>query len=464
MCKDRQSIFSSYRWSLCVLWMWSVSLMLTAPAEAGTRRALLIGINRYTPAVSTSGKSGTANKSAQAVATDAASAGRAALPDLSGAVNDAQAMQAILARYEFPPEHVRVLLNEQATRANILAAIKEQLVISSQKGDEVFFHYSGHGSQVVNSRSSEADKMDETLVPADASAGAPDIRDKELRRLFNDILDKGARLTVIIDSCHSGSVARGLANPGQARNVPPDTRDIAARVANEAPDPRPDPENRGALILSAAQDYQSAYEVTDDESQSKQKHGAFTLALWKTLRTANRKEPAEQVFRRARALLRTDGKLQDPVLAGSAERRQAPLFGSNAQLTTSEITIAVQEVNANGGIALQGGLAAGLRRGCELERMPEKGNESNARIRVEQVDGWNRSTARMISGEAKAIRAGDFFKLVKWAAPDVPDVRVWLSPAIADADLARVAKELAALRNAPRFSQSTVRLALFPAR
>jgi integrase len=47
-------------------------------------------------------------------------------------------------------------------------------------GDVRFFYHAGHGSQVPNSLSSEADELDKSLVPSDGN----DIRDKELRRLY----------------------------------------------------------------------------------------------------------------------------------------------------------------------------------------------------------------------------------------------------------------------------------------
>ena len=55
--------------------------------------------------------------------------------------------------------------------------------------------------------------LDETIVPADAASGAFDIRDKEIARLCNQVVDKGILLTAIFDSCHSGSIARGF--PGR---------------------------------------------------------------------------------------------------------------------------------------------------------------------------------------------------------------------------------------------------------
>ena len=73
----------------------------------------------------------------------------------------------------------------------------------------------------------------------------------------------------------------------------PDPRDVA--------DGKPlglAPEDRGALILSAAQDTELAWETVTPDGR---RHGAFTWALLHALRTAALTETAEEVFARARA-------------------------------------------------------------------------------------------------------------------------------------------------------------------
>src|SRR5206468_3725245 len=120
-------------------------------------------------------------------------------------VNDVNTMRDMLvALYGFDRNDIVTVTDQAATRDAILGDL-ERLVNAAAKDDVILFYYAGHGSQVRNSSSEERDKLDESLVPADSRAGAPDIRDKELRILFNRILDRGARLTVILDNCHSSS-------------------------------------------------------------------------------------------------------------------------------------------------------------------------------------------------------------------------------------------------------------------
>src|SRR5690606_31644154 len=104
--------------------------------------------------------------------------------------------------------NINSLFDSEATREAIIGQM-ESLARTAREGDVVFIYYAGHGSQVINSLSAETDKKDESIVPADSYSGALDIRDKELAVLYNKILDKGATLTVIFDSCHSGSASRG---------------------------------------------------------------------------------------------------------------------------------------------------------------------------------------------------------------------------------------------------------------
>ena len=305
-------------------------VVIPTVSQADTRRALLVGIDQYvsqeskesppTVTKTSSGSTGTAS--------GAKLPGRSGWRNLRGAVNDVEAMQKVLKKYGFTDENILVLKNGDATRDGILTAIRRHLIEPATPGDVHVFFYAGHGSQVVNSQSSELDKKDETIVPVDAQKGeavgeSRDIRDKELRRLFNDIIDKGAVLTVFFDSCYSGSIARGLTREEEGRFLPPDPRDVARGTDTEAPDPRLAPEARGALVFSAAQDFTVAHEETDETLNNKP-YGAFTLALLKVLGTVSPQESAESIFLRTKALIR---KAQEPVLAGLPERRQKPLFG-----------------------------------------------------------------------------------------------------------------------------------------
>ena len=160
---------------------------LAAPSrpEAG-RRALLIGIDAY-----------------QAVST------------LDGPVNDARDMAAFLVeRAGFRQDDLRLLLDGEATRDNILAAIEAWLIEGTRPGDDVVLYFSGHGFQQPDLDGDETDHLDETLVPVDARVDEGRmvrgmITDDDIALLLDRLADR--RTYVVVDACHSGTSTRAVA-------------------------------------------------------------------------------------------------------------------------------------------------------------------------------------------------------------------------------------------------------------
>jgi hypothetical protein len=93
-------------------------------------------------------------------------------------------------------------------RNKALQAARRKLVMSGKKGDVLFLHYSGHGSNVPDDNGDEADHRDEILCPTNLDWNDP-LRDDWLRATFNN-LRAGVSLTVIMDCCHSGTNTRAI--------------------------------------------------------------------------------------------------------------------------------------------------------------------------------------------------------------------------------------------------------------
>jgi hypothetical protein len=93
--------------------------------------------------------------------------------------------------------------NTMPTKANILAALR-WLTHGASAGDELFFHYSGHGGQVKDTSGDEESGKDDTLIPCDFQH-AGQIIDDELHAHIVGPLPAGVRLWVILDCCHSGT-------------------------------------------------------------------------------------------------------------------------------------------------------------------------------------------------------------------------------------------------------------------
>jgi len=131
--------------------------------------------------------------------------------DLPGCENDVENIRTVLAsQYGFTD--IRILKDRDATRENMLAALRK-LVAEAGPQDTVFIHFSGHGSQVQDLNSDDADdNLDETLLAADARMdGVPDIVDDELGRILDRLQAQNA--VVVLDSCHSGTATRGGGTP-----------------------------------------------------------------------------------------------------------------------------------------------------------------------------------------------------------------------------------------------------------
>ena len=379
-------------------WFFIISLLVILSLELvpQTRRALLVGIDIYQPnqaSVQENLKKPSRLK------------GRGSWDNLNGAVNDMKAMRDILiARFCFKPGFIQVLQNNSATRKNIISAFKTHLIDSASPGDICLFFYAGHGSQVANSSTREEDGLDESLVPADSHRGARDIRDKELWKLYNAVQEKGACLTTIVDSCHSGSISRGLKIPVKYRYLAPDLRDAADSTWFEQT-----PAEKGALIISAAQDFEQAAEIIDEDNHN---HGLFTWALLKTLRGISVHEPADRILLRVKALMRAQGKIQEPNIEATLERKKAPLFGIRSGKISGQTTIAVQKVfKDENRISFLGGMAAGIRKGCELKRFE---NPGGARVQITEVRGLSLSFGDVIQGDINRIASGDLFEIDKW--------------------------------------------------
>ena len=101
-------------------------------------------------------------------------------PALRGAIADASAVYAFLSRQlGAPAPDLLLLTGKGATRQAILEGWKGHLLTKANAGDQVYFHFSGHGSQAPSIDPDEADGLDETIVAyASRIPGGLDILEK----------------------------------------------------------------------------------------------------------------------------------------------------------------------------------------------------------------------------------------------------------------------------------------------
>lgn len=131
---------------------------------------------------------------------------------LRGCINDARNMQGLLKRNGFPDDgsHMLLLTDErsrggsyQPTNENVIKAFA-WLMKDVRKGDVLFFHFSGHGGQQPDKTGMEVDGFNETLIPVDYERKGQ-ISDDVLWGSLVYPLPEGARITALMDMCHSGT-------------------------------------------------------------------------------------------------------------------------------------------------------------------------------------------------------------------------------------------------------------------
>jgi hypothetical protein len=387
--------------------------------RAEVRRALLVGIDEYmepSPAYKRSEMTRVRLKAIHG------SPSRSRLDSLEGAFNDARAMKEMLIqKFGFEESNIITLPNakQAATADSILGLLQSFLIDGAQAGDVSLFYYAGHGSRIRNLATKNASGFDSTIIPADALLGVPDIRSKELARIYAQAPRKHVALTVIQDSCFSGAAARGAIARNRQRAQPPD---LAISV-NETLD-SPLPEDAGVLVISASQEYEPAVELSSTDLNGP--HGAFTWALLHVLGTSPADDRVDRVFQRARALMQSRAPGQEPVLLAKNGLNARGLFGQLARAGQG-VAIAAGRVNASQ-VKLNGGLAMNLHEGCELERIqPPASAAMPVRVRVIKVNGLSSSDAVIVDGAG--VREGDLFQMDKWVAPDRETLRVFIGAA-----------------------------------
>ncbi len=265
-------------------------------------------------------------------------------------------------QFGFAAADIELLTDEQATRDAILGAF-DRLVDRTETGDVVVVHYSGHGSQVPDLEGDEPDGFDETIVPHDSGRADPetgvgpanrDITDDEIYERLRKLSAKTDAITLIFDSCHSGTISRDAFGE-LTRYLEPDLRTDSGRpkpsVSPEAiaelkqafqtpasRDVGPTgflPMDSSYVLMAGCADKERSFEYRARTAGSVP-HGALTFFLLKEIASAQPGETYRDVFERAEARITSIYSSQHPQLEGDADR---VLFGTRRFLPMRHVTV-----------------------------------------------------------------------------------------------------------------------------
>ena len=246
--------------------------------------------------------------------------GNPRLNTLSGCINDVEAMRTMLIdKYQYKSENVTVLRDDkstytQPTRTNIIDSIKNAIDNNKKDTDELWIHYSGHGSFVYDEGNDEVDRRDEGILPSDFNEENKIILDDKLKQLLN-----GVQGTVMItqDCCNSGT---GWDLPYMYTRQADGSYSCSSESYTFS-----HTTSNNIYMLSGSRDDQLA-------SETDQGFGAFTAALMECLNKENVSISLFDLENKINALLVEGGYKQRSVFTS------ANYNASQANITSSKIT------------------------------------------------------------------------------------------------------------------------------
>lgn len=353
-----------------------------------TKRALIIGINKYTY-----------------------------MEDkyqLKGCVNDAKLINSVLIhKFNFAPENVILLLDEAASLAKIHEAM-EHIAQTLQSDDIFVFHFSGHGGdcKVHSEFTDEGTGKDNCILPCDDSEIDEngeyiyrEVRDQQFSDWLKRLAQKTQYISLIFDACYSGTMTRSnevstnvrciesrgrqaqLSTLGTRSNL--NLQRSASTVATAS-------EPRGAggwlsrsdnyTVMSASRDTQKAKEWHFDIGGKSVRHGLLSFFLARNLIRAKPLSTYRDIFEQVCAGVVSMVTEQNPQIEGVIDRE---VFG----VTDIEPLDFMPVVKVdNDIITLGGGAAQGVQASAKWQIFPPGtkvavDDECLALIEIISVDG-----------------------------------------------------------------------------
>ncbi len=223
--------------------------------------------------------------------------------ELAGCINDVLNVQSHLGKFFPSCKDIKLLSDTSSikpTKTNVLDSIK-WLVTGLRPGENVLFHYSGHGGLVRDKNGDEVSGYDSTIYPYNGT-DLEEITDDELRSLLANNIPAGCKCFVVLDCCHSGTAV-----------------DLRYRLDVSAPNRIYYEENKRysktagqVLFLSGCRDVQVAADTVNKDNVP---CGALTWALLETWKKYGRAIKPKYLLWDVLEFLRVRGYDQKPQLS-----------------------------------------------------------------------------------------------------------------------------------------------------
>lgn len=235
--------------------------------------------------------------------------------ELAGCINDVMNVQNMLIEhFGYIKENITILTDEtdiSATRYNILHQLENIIHIVNENKGELWIHYSGHGSYMIDKSNDESDGRDEMLVPMDFMI-TDMISDDELNKIFAKV-NIDINCILVFDCCHSGTIVdlpfcyiKGLCYNENKSNL------IKSNI----------------LMISGCKDNQTSADTVINNSPS----GALTGFLLNILKDSNYDISITSLCNKLWYELKHSGYSQYPILSCSKKIDLTKYFCHNNQL------------------------------------------------------------------------------------------------------------------------------------
>ena len=193
---------------------------------------------------------------------------------LYGCINDIINIKNMLIdAYDYTNSNIIVLRDDKPnllpTRANIINNLTN-VINESANYEELWIHYSGHGSQYVDDNFDEIDDKDEVIVPCDFQTEGFITDDV----IFNIIKNSKCKTIIVMDCCNSASVC-----DLQWSFEKNETTFVKNMNTNR------EITNPNIFMISGCKDYQYSNDIYDTENN--ESCGALTSTFIKCLRNSN---------------------------------------------------------------------------------------------------------------------------------------------------------------------------------
>jgi len=232
-------------------------------------------------------------------------------PDVSlrGCINDIIIMRNMLIdAYDYESGDITILRDDASdfiipTKNNILEQIN-LLANTSKNLEEIWFHYSGHGSQIHfqnSNNNTNSTTFSDVIIPSNYREEGF-ILDTDILSALQKIQ---CRVIMIFDCCHSGSICDMPWSFSFSNNSVSTSKTNKVQI-----------ENQHIYVLSGCRDNETS---ADSSNILDQAVGAFSNALVESLRDSHHNITIMDLYKKTCVFLINNGYSQNPLFSSSSQ-------------------------------------------------------------------------------------------------------------------------------------------------